>query len=126
MNIQRQAFVLSVAVTTPVVRMSLIVFLAVAIEQNASARQKYDPAKVEYIDNGTIRLGVSLDLGGAITYIAKSRSGKNIINNYDWGRQIQMSFFAGPAPYTENGQKPKKHWKHIGWNPIQAGDDYGN
>lgn len=126
MNIQRQSFVLSVAVTTLVVRMLPIVLFVVAIGQNASARQKYDPAKVEYIDNGTIRLGVSLDLGGAITYLAKSRSGENIINNYDWGRQIQMSFFAGPAPYTENGQKPKKHWKHIGWNPIQAGDDYGN
>jgi len=92
----------------------------------ASAREKYDESKVKYIDNGTIRLGVSLDLGGAITYIADSKSRKNIINNWDWGRQIQMSFFAFPAPYIEKGQKPKKHWEHIGWNPIQAGDDYGN
>ena len=37
-----------------------------------------------------------------------------------------MSFFSYPAPYTEKGQEPKDHWKHIGWNPIQAGDDFGN
>ena len=78
---------------------------SLAIGPNASDRQKYDLAKVEYIDNGTIKLGVSLDLGGAITYIAKSKGGKNIINNYDWGRQIQMSFFADPAPlYRERAE----------------------
>jgi len=98
----------------------------IALASTASARHKYDESKVKYIDNGTVRLGVSLDLGGAITYIADSKDRKNIINNWDWGRQIQMSFFAFPAPYTEKGQRPKKHWEHIGWNPIQAGDDYGN
>lgn len=81
---------------------------------------------MRYIDNGTIKLGVNLALGGAITYMADCTDGENMVNNYDWGRQIQMSFFAGPQPYVEKGQKPKKHWEHIGWNPIQAGDDYGN
>jgi len=92
----------------------------------ASARKKFDESKLEFIDNGTIKLGVSPDLGGAITYLSKSGHDKNVINNHDWGRQIQMSFFGGPVPYEERGQKPKKHWAHIGWNPIQAGDDYGN
>jgi len=89
-------------------------------------KESVDTSKMEYIDNGTIKLGVNLELGGAITYIADSKSGKNLVNNWDWGRQIQMSFFAEPRPYVEKGQKPKKHWEHIGWNPIQAGDDYGN
>jgi len=92
----------------------------------ASAREKFDESKLEFIDNGTIKLGVSPDLGGAITYLSKSGGGKNVINNHDWGRQIQMSFFGGPVPYEEDGQKPKEHWEHIGWNPIQAGDDFGN
>ena len=92
----------------------------------ASARQEFDPSQLEFIDNGTIKLGISKDLGGAITYISKSGSDENVINNFDWGRQIQMSFFSGPVPYHEAGQKPKDHWKHIGWNPIQAGDDHGN
>lgn len=105
---------------------ALLFFCALSLASTVSAKEKYDDSKVKYIDNGTIRLGVSLDLGGAITYIADSKSGKNIINNWDWGRQIQMSFFADPRPYEERGQKPKKHWEHIGWNPIQAGDDFGN
>ena len=92
----------------------------------ASANGKIDESKMEYIDNGIIKLGVNLALGGSITYIADSKTGKNVVNNWDWGRQVQMSFFAHPVPYVENEQKPKKHWEHIGWNPIQAGDDYGN
>jgi hypothetical protein len=80
----------------------------------------------EYIDNGIVKLGVNLGVGGAITYIADSQTGKNIVNNYDWGRQIQMSFFGHPIPYIEDGKAPAPQWEHIGWNPIQAGDDYGN
>jgi len=93
---------------------------------NVSGEGNIVESQMRYIDNGIIKLGVNLGLGGAITYIADSSNGKNIVNNWDWGRQIQMSFFAGPQPYVEKGQKPKKHWEHIGWNPIQAGDDYGN
>lgn len=101
--------------------------LLVALLPAASwARSKFDPSQLEFIDNGTIKLGVSKDLGGAITYLSKSGTKENVINNFDWGRQIQMSFFGGPVPYHEKGQKPKDHWKHIGWNPIQAGDDHGN
>ncbi len=100
--------------------------LTALLVQAAEAEPKFDAAKLEFIDNGTIKLGVSPDLGGAITYLSKSGSDHNVINNHDWGRQVQMSFFAGPVPYHEQGQKPKEHWKHIGWNPIQAGDDHGN
>lgn len=89
--------------------------------------QYSDPlSQMEYIDNGMVKLGVDLGVGGAITYIADSQAGKNIVNNYDWGRQIQMSFFGYPVPYSEDGKEPAEHWEHIGWNPIQAGDDYGN
>ena len=115
--------------TTPIKTRGLamtIVSAAILASSVASARQKFDPSQLEFIDNGTIKLGISKDLGGAITYLSKSGSDENVINNYDWGRQIQMSFFSGPVPYHEAGQKPKDHWKHIGWNPIQAGDDHGN
>ena len=81
---------------------------------------------MKYIDNGTIKLGVSLDLGGAITYIADSKTKKNIINNWDWGRQIQMSFYSGPNPFTPNGKQPSRTWAGLGWNPIQTGDYAGN
>ncbi len=104
-----------------------IVFSCVlTLALTVSCEGKIVESQMRYIDNGIVKLGINLGLGGAITYIADSSNGKNIVNNWDWGRQIQMSFFAGPQPYTEKGQKPKKHWEHIGWNPIQAGDDYGN
>ena len=105
---------------------TVILALVPIVSSSASAREKFDPTQLEFIDNGTIKLGVSKDLGGAITYLSKSGSNENVINNYDWGRQIQMSFFSGPVPYHEKGQKPKEHWKHIGWNPIQAGDDHSH
>ena len=76
-----------------------------------------------YIQNQDIKLGVNLELGGAITYLSETTSAENIINNYDWGRQIQMSFYSGPNPYIpESGQQPHENWEFLGWNPIQSGD----
>jgi len=81
---------------------------------------------VEYLDNGIIRIGIDLSIGGAITYLADKENGINMVNSHDWGRQIQMSFYAGPKPFEPNGKKPKANWSHLGWNPIQSGDAYGN
>lgn len=86
----------------------------------------YEGAAMQFIENDFIRVGIDLNVGGAITYIADKSNNSNMINNFDWGRQVQMSFFAGPVPYEENGKKPSEHWAHIGWNPIQAGDAYHN
>lgn len=78
---------------------------------------------VLYIQNSKIKLGVNLDLGGAITYLSETKSSDNMINNFDWGRQIQMSFYSGPIPYIpESGQQPQERWAFLGWNPIQSGD----
>ncbi|MFP6581285.1 MAG: hypothetical protein VCD00_01875 [Candidatus Hydrogenedentota bacterium] len=85
-----------------------------------------DFSGMSYLDNGEIRVGVNLDIGGAITWLSKSGSDENIVNSHDWGRQIQMSFYSGPIPFEPNGKKPKEHWKFLGWNPIQSGDTYGN
>jgi hypothetical protein len=81
---------------------------------------------MSYLDNGEIRVGVNLDIGGAITWVSKSGTDENIVNSHDWGRQIQMSFYSGPKPFEPNGQKPSEYWKFLGWNPIQSGDTYGN
>lgn len=78
-----------------------------------------------FLDNGTIRLGVDLGEGGAIVYLSQE-GGPNMINNLDLGRQIQMSFYSGPAPYAPNGKQPAKVWEKLGWNPIQTGDYYGH
>jgi hypothetical protein len=79
-----------------------------------------------YLDNGVIRLGVDLSVGGAVTWLSKAGSDLNLINSWDWGRQVQMSYYAGPVPFTPGGKQPAKQWRGLGWNPIQAGDHFGN
>lgn len=81
-----------------------------------------------YIQNERLKLGVDITLGGAITYLSdKANGGENMINSFDWGRQIQMSFYSGPWPYIgPNGERPTPEWEGLGWNPIQSGDAGGN
>ena len=81
---------------------------------------------MSWLDNGTIRLGVDLTLGGAITWLSRSGTEDNLINSYDWGRQVQMSYYAGPVPFVVGEKRPKKYWEGLGWNPIQVGDDFGH
>jgi hypothetical protein len=87
---------------------------------------------MSYLDNGTIRIGVDLQLGGAITWLSRSgaglapEAGRNVVNSFDWGRQIQMSHYSGPVPFEPDGKEPMAHWAQLGWNPIQSGDAYGH
>ena len=83
-------------------------------------------SRMSYLDNGHIRIGLDLSIGGAITYLSKSGSDVNLINSADWGRQIQMSFYSGPVPFMPHGKKPNPAWAGLGWNPIQSGDCFGN
>ena len=48
--------------------------------------------RMSFIDNGQIRVGVDLSIGGAITHVSDLARGEDLINSHDWGRQIQMSF----------------------------------
>lgn len=86
---------------------------------------------MRYISNDQIKLGANLALGGSITYLASVEGGisdntHNIVNNYDFGRQIQMSAYAGPSPYYVPGKTASDTWASLGWNPIQAGDAYNH
>ncbi len=80
--------------------------------------------QMSFLDNGTIRLGIDLNVGGSITYLSEAK-GPNLVNSFDFGRQIQMSFYSGPVPYEPNGKKPTPTWAGLGWNPIQSGDCAG-
>jgi hypothetical protein len=80
---------------------------------------------MSWLENEAIKVGVDLSLGGAITWLSKA-DGENRVNNFDHGRQIQLSYFSGPVPFETAEQKPSEHWRHLGWNPIQAGDDFRN
>lgn len=83
---------------------------------------------MKYLKNKRITLGIDLGLGGAVTYLTdQENGGENMINSYDWGRQIQMSYYSGPWPYIgPKGEKPTPEWEGLGWNPIQSGDAGGN
>jgi len=82
--------------------------------------------QMSWLDNGTIRLGVDLQIGGAITWLSRSGDNTNLINSFDWGRQVQMSYYAGPVPFIAGTKRPSKYWEGLGWNPIQVGDAYGH
>lgn len=79
-----------------------------------------------YLDNGEVRIGMDLALGGAVTFISSKDHPGNIINSADLGRQIQMSHYSGPWPFEVGEKKPHRAWVGLGWNPIQTGDVYLN
>jgi hypothetical protein len=90
----------------------------------------HDPAVTAFsglqtIQNDRIMVGVDSRYGGAITYLSFA-NGENMVNNFDLGRQVQVGLYSGPNPYTEKGKQPNPNWTGLGWNPIQAGDVYGN
>ncbi len=74
-----------------------------------------------FIDNGSVRVGVSRAYGGAITWLSL-HDGPNLVNNYDKGRQIQQSYYAGASLRATN-QCPA--WSPWPWNPIMVGDCSG-
>lgn len=98
---------------------------AFAESKRLESVRRHEP-KMSYLDNGVIKVGVDFNLGGSITYLSKSGVEQNMINSWDFGRQVQMSYFSGPVPFEVGEKKPLSVWKHIGWNPIQAGDTFGN
>lgn len=84
----------------------------------------YGDEPMRYLENDRVKLGLDLSLGGAVTFLEdKANNSGNMINSHDWGRQIQLSYYSGPAPYVgPNGEQPSTSWAGLGWNPIQSGD----
>ena len=104
-------------------RLFLILFV-VAGGINAHGGPQRSESRMSYLDNGQIRLGLDLSIGGAVTWLSDANTSANLINSYDWGRQVQLSFYSGPVPFKPAGAEIKKEWEGLGWNPIQAGDSY--
>jgi len=84
------------------------------------------PPRMTYLDNGEVRVGMDLALGGAVTFISGKGHPGNIVNSADLGRQIQMSHYSGPWPFEVGDKKPHPAWAGLGWNPIQTGDCHLN
>lgn len=98
-------------------------FLQAACCVQFVSAQVPEGATMSYLSNADVKVGVDLNRGGAIVFLART-GGDNLVNNFDLGRQVQLSFFSGPVPFAVGDRRPAKHWEHIGWNPIQAGDDF--
>lgn len=81
---------------------------------------------MSWLDNGVLQAGVHLRMGGSLTSLKAKADGRELVNNFDHGRQIQMSFYSGPIPYAPAGKQPHEAWKRLGWNPVQSGDWAGN
>ena len=91
-----------------------------------SAATALPAPRMTYLDNGEVRIGMDLALGGAVTFLSGKGHPGNLINSADLGRQIQMSHYSGPWPYKVGDKKPHPAWVGLGWNPIQTGDCHLN
>lgn len=83
------------------------------------------PAADAFVESRFIRVGVNLQWGGAVTHVS-APGGPNLINSFDLGRQIQQSYYSGPANYQREGKQKSPHWARFPWNPIQTGDAFHN
>ena len=104
--------------TNPLLTLAFLLLLGAR-----AAAEALPAERMSFLENGTVKVGVDLNRGGAITYLSRD-GGANIVNNFDLGRQVQLSFYGGPVPYVVGDKHPSKHWELLGWNPIQAGDDW--
>ena len=85
----------------------------------------YDVNSMLTLDNGTIKVGVDTLYGGGITYLSQSGSTMNLINIYDFGREVQQSYYSGPANFVPPRAVQNPNWSPFPWNPIQVGDSFG-
>ena len=81
-----------------------------------------EPALLLTLDNGTIKVGVDTSYGGAITWLSRSGSQTNLVNDNDHGRQVQQSYYSGPEDFHPPGSIQYPDVGPWPWNPVQAGD----
>lgn len=101
-------------------------FPAALLTLTALQAQDASAPDLEFLDNGVLRVGLSRQHGGSLAYLSRSGEDDNLINVHDLGRYVQQSYYSGPKPFLPDGAKMHKGWPGWGWNPIQAGDVYGN
>jgi hypothetical protein len=94
---------------------------------------KAQPSKAEvdsfvFLQNSEVRVGIDTSRGGSIGWFGPA-NGSNYINIHDFGREVQVSYYTGPQPYNPPGcnlPPPPNPYADFPYNPIGAGDEYGN
>ncbi len=76
-------------------------------------------------DNGTVRITLDLNHGGAISYLSLSDSTANLVNTPDNGRYIEQNITAGQS-VNRKAEGQSSYYSPWSWNPDQAGDISGN
>ena len=104
----------------------LLTLLVVAFHSPCAGAQPKAESAMSWLENEKIKIGVDLKMGGSITSLVGKSDGRELVNNFDHGRQIQMSFYSGPNPFSAAGKQPHPAWRNLGWNPVQSGDWAGN
>jgi hypothetical protein len=72
------------------------------------------------IDNGSVKVGIDREKGGAITWLSSKAYPRNMVNIADPGRLIQQSYYAGRR-LDRRADGQHKAWSPWSWNPIQGG-----
>ena len=65
--------------------------------------------RMDYLDNGIIKVGVDLDRGGSIGFLADVNNGGNVVNVHDLGRWIIPSRPRAPGAPRYTGDHAKRH-----------------
>ncbi len=98
-------------------RTVLILLWSIGLVIPAGAARSVEQWK--FIDNGVVRLGITLSSGGGIGWFSRSGSTTDFINHSDHGRLIQQSYYGNP----DGSYWKDRPWR---WNPVQGGDWRGS
>ena len=81
-----------------------------------------DAAYTYYFENANYRMGITLDMGGAIGYLEDLQDGNgsltNLINRADTGRLVQQSYYG----YFYNDENIVMSGAKWSYNPVQGGN----
>ncbi|MCM2374764.1 hypothetical protein [Aporhodopirellula aestuarii] len=98
-------------------KMRLVMFAIIGWMLSASALPAAD---LLTIDNGSVKVGIDRDKGGAITWLSSDAYPQNLVNIADPGRLIQQSYYGGRR-LDRSSEGQNESWSPWSWNPIQGG-----
>jgi hypothetical protein len=103
-------------------RSSLVLLLILAALFGAASPAQ--ATTMSYLDDGAVTVGVDLDRGGLIVYLAPSGApaSANLVDATTLGDGIQPWFQAGPNGF----RNPAPPYDANPWNPSVGGDVYGH